>query len=76
VTGLLAHQGVIGTLSTWEPYALAVVAPLGDVVLPLHIARRSFRGSLAHWPRLDPQDFERASQLAAEDADHGLTAGA
>jgi drug/metabolite transporter (DMT)-like permease len=31
VTGLLAHRGVIGTLSTWEPYTLAVVALQGEL---------------------------------------------
>jgi drug/metabolite transporter (DMT)-like permease len=31
VTFLLAHRGVFGALSTWEPYSLAVVAPAGEL---------------------------------------------
>jgi drug/metabolite transporter (DMT)-like permease len=31
VTYVLAHRGVAGTLTTWQPYALAFVAPLGEV---------------------------------------------
>jgi drug/metabolite transporter (DMT)-like permease len=31
VTYLLAHRGVLGTLGTWEPYLLALVAPAGEI---------------------------------------------
>ncbi|HZC53806.1 MAG TPA: DMT family transporter [Mycobacterium sp.] len=31
VAYLLAHRGVAGTLTSWQPYALALVAPVGEV---------------------------------------------
>jgi hypothetical protein len=32
VTYVLAHRALAGTLTTWQPYALAFVAPLGEVI--------------------------------------------
>jgi drug/metabolite transporter (DMT)-like permease len=31
VAYVLAHRGIAGTLTTWQPYGLALVAPLGEV---------------------------------------------
>jgi drug/metabolite transporter (DMT)-like permease len=53
-TDLLAHRGVVGALSTWEPYSLAVVAPAGELLAQSAFQAGPLAASLPAIDALEP----------------------
>jgi drug/metabolite transporter (DMT)-like permease len=53
-TDLLAHRGVIGALSTWEPYSLALVAPAGELLAQSAFQAGPLAASLPAIDALEP----------------------
>ncbi|HWG73035.1 MAG TPA: DMT family transporter [Acidimicrobiales bacterium] len=54
VTYLLAHHGVLGTLASWQPYALAVVAIAGEVFAQSAFQSGPLAASLPVMDALEP----------------------